>query len=97
MDAVGRETQREFALRILSSWGLDPKQRDQLLGNRENVIAVLSIFESLQSIFSEDKSRAYEWPKRPNDAFDGVLAVELIVAGEIERVRKYLKYHVYNA
>jgi len=97
MDAVGRETQRELALRILSSWGLDPKQRDQLLGNRENVIAVLSIFESLQSIFSEDKSRAYEWPKRPNAAFDSVSAVELMLAGEIERVRKYIKYHAYSA
>lgn len=97
MDAVGQEAQREFALGILSSWGLDPKQGDQLLVNRENVIAVLSIFESLQSIFSEDKSRAYEWPKRPNAAFDGLSAAELIVAGEIERVRKYLKYHVYNA
>ena len=97
MEAVGQETQRELALRVLSSWGLDIKQRDQLLGNRENEIAVLSMFESLQSIFSEDKSRAYEWPKRPNAAFDGVSAVELMLAGEIERVRKYLKYHVYNA
>jgi hypothetical protein len=89
---------RHSASEILRAWELGPEQKNSLLDNRESVIAVLSIHESLRVIFSEaGEDRAYQWVSKPNKAFEGSSAVEIILAGDIERVRKYLKYHIYNA
>lgn len=89
---------RHLASKILCAWGLSPEQKSRLLDDRESVIAVLSIHESLRVIFSEaGEDRAYQWVSKPNKAFEGNSPVEIILAGDIERVRKYLKYHVYNA
>lgn len=78
--------------------GAVSRAKSRLLDDRESVIAVLSIHESLRVIFSEaGEDRAYQWVSKPNRAFEGNSAVEIILAGDIERVRKYLKYHVYNA
>lgn len=96
MDAVSQENRVEVASRILGGWGLSADEIAQVLDDPERVIAVLSICESLQVSF-EDKDRANRWPAKPNAAFDGATAVEVILRGDTERVRKYLRYHLYNA
>lgn len=97
MDAREQQKQRDTALSILSSWGLESKQKEQLLVHQESVTAVLSIYESLLSIFEGNEDRAIEWPSRSNKAFDGKSALDLILDGHSEQVRKYLKHHVYSA
>jgi len=58
---------------------------------------VLSVYESLQLIFSEDNDRANEWLSKPNKAFDGASGLEVLLNGDNEKVRQHLKNHLYNA
>lgn len=74
-EIVGRQTKhhkesmnedsREAASRILQTWGLNAGQRAQLLDDKDQVIAVISAFESLQPIFSEDNNRADDGYQSP--------------------------------
>jgi len=103
-DVVGRhlkesidKDRRDAASGILNTWGLNADQRTRLLEDRDQVIAVLSVYESLQLIFFKDKNQATEWLSKPNKAFDDASALEVVLSGDIERVRQYLKYHLYNA
>ncbi len=53
---------------------------------------LMGIHKALQIIFAESE-RGYRWVKRPNDAFGGATALEVMLAGEltgIMRVRRYL-------
>ena len=53
---------------------------------------LMGIHKALRIIFS-DGDRAYGWIKRPNDAFDGTPALDIMLRGEltdIMRVRRYL-------
>ncbi|MGP4846189.1 antitoxin Xre/MbcA/ParS toxin-binding domain-containing protein [Marinobacter sp. 1Y8] len=97
MDAVNQEDRIDAASRILQAWGLGAEQRRQLLDQPEQAIVIISIYESLQVMFSEDKERADAWPAKPNADFDGKPALDVMLAGDIKRVREYLKYHVYNS
>lgn len=59
---------------------------------------MLSVYDFLTRIYAEaGEERANAWPGKPNKAFEGLSAVEVILAGDIERVRRYLRHHVYNA
>ncbi len=97
MDAVSRENRRDAASRIAQGWGLNNEQIEHLLDQPEQVTAVISIHDSLQVIFSEEKDRANSWITKANKVFDGKSALEIIINGDAERIRKYLKYHTYNA
>lgn len=97
MDAVNQESRCDVAYRILESWGLNAQQRRQLLDSEESILAILSIRDSLCAIFQGDKERGRHWLARPNKAFDGASALEVMLGGDCEKVRKYLRYHVYNA
>ncbi|MAM85822.1 MAG: hypothetical protein CME36_00750 [unclassified Hahellaceae] len=97
MDAASQNSRRDFAARILESWGLEAHLIEGLLDKDENVLTVLSIYDSLYSIYEGDKDRASRWPARPNRAFEGRRPLDAMVSGDIERVAKYLRYHVYNA
>ena len=97
MDAATPDKRLDEASRILDSWGLERDRRDQFLSKQEHLLSLLSIYESLQVIYSENLDRANKWPLRPNRAFDGMSPLEVMLAGNAERVQKYLKYHVYNA
>ncbi|RCW75216.1 MbcA/ParS/Xre antitoxin family protein [Marinobacter nauticus] len=97
MDAASQNSRRDFASRILESWGLESHMREELLDKNENVLAVLSIYDSLYAIYEGDKDRASQWPARPNRAFEGRRPLDAMVSGDIERVAQYLRYHVYNA
>ncbi|MFN2350182.1 MAG: MbcA/ParS/Xre antitoxin family protein [Thioalkalivibrio sp.] len=48
-------------------------------------------------IFEKDTDRAIEWMKKPNRAFGGKSALNLMLSGDIEQVRKHVTYHLYNA
>lgn len=77
--------------------GLEAHMRAELLDKYENVLAVLSIYDSLYAIYEGDQDRASQWPTRPNSAFDGLRPLDALLSGDIERVAQYLRYHVYNA
>jgi len=97
MDAATQQSRRDAAFQVLTTWRLAPQQKDQLLAEYENVLSVLSIADSLLAIYEGDADRASRWPSRPNAAFGGQTPLEAMLSGDCERVRKYLKYHVYNA
>ncbi|WP_372995724.1 hypothetical protein [Marinobacter sp.] len=97
MNASTQQSNRDAALHILSLWGLDSHQKDQLLSDYDNVLAVLSIHDSLVRIFDFDEERACQWPTKKNKQFSGATAVEVMLGGDCERVRSYLRYHVFNA
>lgn len=97
MDTVSKENRTDVASRIMDAWGLDTAQKAQILDDKERVLSVLSIHESLQCIYSESPERALQWPLRPNKAFDNTPPIDAIVSGDIEQVKKYLRYHCYNA
>ncbi|MGI9402806.1 MAG: MbcA/ParS/Xre antitoxin family protein [Rhizobiaceae bacterium] len=53
---------------------------------------LMGIHKALRIIFT-DADRAYGWVKRPNEAFGGIPALEIMLGGEltdIMRVRRYL-------
>lgn len=97
MDTVSKERRGEVVSRILDGWGLDAVQKAQILDDKDRALSVLSIHESLQCIYSENPERALQWPLRPNREFDDSPPVDEIVEGDIEKVKKYLRYHCYNA
>jgi len=97
MDPVSQSSRHDVVLRILDSWGLDTHQKEQLLATEEAALSVLSIYESLNSIYEGNLDRACQWPCRPNRQFNGRTALEVMLGGDIEGVAKYLRYHVYNA
>lgn len=97
MDDTSFEKDREISTRIATTWGLNADQKERLLDDHEQINALISIYESLQVIFPDDQDRANEWISKPNKAFDGASALEVMLAGDTEKVRSYLRYHVYNA
>ena len=53
---------------------------------------LMGIHKALRIVFTEAE-RAYKWVKRPNDAFGGASALDIMFGGEltdIMRVRRYL-------
>lgn len=97
MGSASQNSRRDFASRILESWGLEAHPREELLDKDQNVLAVLSIYDSLFAIYQGDKDRASKWPTRPNRAFNGLRPIDAMLSGDIKRVAQYLRYHVYNA
>nr|WP_297404060.1 hypothetical protein [uncultured Marinobacter sp.] len=97
MDTVSRERRGEVVSRILDGWGLDALQKAKILDDEDRALCVLSIHESLQCIYSDSPERALQWPHRPNREFGDSPPLDEIVGGDIEKVKKYLRYHCYNA
>jgi uncharacterized protein (DUF2384 family) len=96
MDSISREKGREVASRIASGWGLSNEQREQLLDQPDAVPQVITIHDSLHRIF-ENRDQADSWIKKPNDAFNKRSGLDVMLGGDLEHVRKYLKNHLYNA
>jgi hypothetical protein len=97
MDDTNHQARYETASLIAQAWGLSCEQRDKLLDTPQNVLAIISIDETLQRIFENDKDREATWLSQPNSAFGGASAINVMMAGNTEHVRTYLKYHAYNA
>ena len=87
--------QQEF-FKIADAWGLNDLERAQLLNQNDAASQVISIHDSLHRIF-ENRDQANTWIKKPNAAFDKRSALNVMLDGDTEHVRKYLKYHIYNA
>jgi hypothetical protein len=81
---------------IAAAWGLTDPEAQQLLDDPRCVSCVLNIDDSLCRIYPTQE-RARAWPVRPNRAFDDKTPLDVMLSGGIEQVRKYLRYHVYNA
>lgn len=79
--------------KIADLWSLSDDERNRL---RPVEGQVVFIHKNLNCIFN-DQARVTRWIKQPNKAFDGRSPLEMMLSGDIEQVRKYVMYHVYNA
>lgn len=86
---------REKADQIADDWGLSAEVRSQLLDQQGAASQIITIDDALHRIF-QDREQANAWPSKPNRAFQGQSALELILGGDIEQVRKHLQYHLFN-
>jgi cyanate lyase len=92
MDAISREK----ACEIANAWGLNDQQRKQLLNQPDATSQVVTIDDALYRIFEMNQVRANAWVKKPNAAFDKRSALDLMLSGDIDRVREYVMYQLYN-
>ena len=81
---------------VLDAWGLDDQQRAQLI-NQPDPDQIITIHDGLHRIFAGNPGHADAWPIKPNRAFGGRSAIEIMLSGDIKKVRQYVMYHVYNA
>ena len=91
------DTDYQKAHQIADGWRLSADERAQLLDQPDQIGQVISIHDSLHRLFSESQDQANAWIKKTNQNFGGKSALEAMLDGDIEHVRKYLKYHLYNA
>ncbi len=89
-------TSREKADKIADDWGLTAEQKQQLLDQPDAAPQIVTIHDALFRLFELDEVRANAFVKRRNRAFGGRSALDTMLAGEIERVRKYSMYQIYN-
>jgi len=89
------DTDRQKAHQIVDDWCLSADERTQLLDQPDAAPQVISIHDSLHRIF-ENRDQADSWIKKTNAAFDKRSALDFMLDGDIERVRKHLKYHLFN-
>ena len=106
-DAEGEALARA-TVNLLGKWELTDAQASILLGGLSartwarwktgaigripRLSNLMGIHKALRIIFTE-ADRAYGWIKRPNDAFGGASALDVMLGGEltdIMRVRRYL-------
>lgn len=93
MDVICQENPRHKASRIDQAWGLNVNQRARLPDDDVQTDALISIHESPHSIFSfSDENQANEWPTKQNQAFAEDSAIDVILAGDIEKLRYRLYY-----
>jgi uncharacterized protein (DUF2384 family) len=78
--------------KLADTWSLTTEERNCLRVCSDQVVA---IHQALTRIF-EDPGRASDWIKKPNAAFGGQSALDLILAGDIEQVLKHVMYQLYN-
>ncbi|MDC9611631.1 MbcA/ParS/Xre antitoxin family protein, partial [Pseudoalteromonas sp. GABNS16H] len=90
MDEVQFEIGRKGAERIAGRWGLAQEQIELLLSNDlERISYVLGIYKALRIIYPTEE-RANAWPAKPNRAFGGRSALDLMLEGDLAKVRRYL-------
>ena len=90
-DAEAREILGGLAARTYARWKAgEPGRIDRDLATRLSLL--MGIHKGLRYLFS-DPERGYAWVKKPNRAFGGRSAVEVMAQGDIfslARVRAYL-------
>lgn len=91
IDDADFDKAHEIAKQIVAAWGLNDHETKQLLGKEDiqKVSYVLGIYKALRTIFPTEQ-QANAWPKKPNEAFGGCSAVEVMLSGGLARVRRYL-------
>jgi len=90
------DTDYQKAHQIADDWRLSADEKAQLLDQPEHINQVIAMHDSLHRIF-ENRNQANAWIKKTNQDFGGKSALEVMLDGDIEHVRKYLQYHTYNA
>lgn len=93
MDAIGIEKARS----ITGAWGLSDEQAQQLLDQPDATPQIMRIHDALLRIFDFSSEHADAWVSKPNRAFEGRTPLDLMLTGDIEQVRLYVMYHLYNA
>lgn len=77
---------------ICNDWGLDEKERADLLGESDDQLDRISytfnIYKSLHTIF-ENSQQADDWIKKPNREFDGQTALQVMIE-DPRKVSRYL-------
>jgi len=76
--------------KIATDWKLSDKEKRQLLDQRDKLNLAVSIHDSLHRIFEGDGERANAWPAKFNRYFSGRSALEVMLDGNLMRVRQYL-------
>ena len=94
MDAI---SSLEKARSITGAWGLTDDQAQQLLCQPEATPQIITIHDALHRIYDFSAEHADSWVSKPNRAFEGRKPLDLMLTGEIEQVRLYVMYHLYNA
>ena len=83
--------------KIATDWKLSDKEKRQLLVQRDKLNLAVSIHDSLHRIFEGDGERANAWIRKPNSAFNGESALDVMLKGRLDEVQKYTKYKAYFA
>lgn len=90
-DAEARELLGGMASRTWARWKAgDPGRIDRDLATRMSIL--MGIHKGLRYLFTSP-AQGYEWMRRPNKAFGGVSALDVMLGGSIfdlQRVRYYL-------
>lgn len=82
---LGRPSDRRF-----DEWQQNQKVQEAIPKETlERISYVMGIHKALRTIF-EDKQRADAWIKKPNKYFGGDSALDVMLAGRLKDVRKYL-------
>lgn len=82
---------------VMDAWQVSEHQRALLLAHPDAAHQVVTINDAVCRIFELDQDRATSWIRKPNRAFDNRSALDLMLVGDIEHVRKHVMYHVYSA
>lgn len=91
MDDASFATGHKIATRIAAKWGLTPAQTEHLLANDiERISHVLVIYKALMILFPTEQ-QAVAWPRKPNRSFQGRSALDLMLEGDLCRVRSHLE------
>lgn len=85
------------AHQICKTWHLTDDETRQLLNQPRAAQQVVTINDGLYRIYDLDQERASAWIKTPNGAFGNEPPINVMIAGDLKRVRQYVMYHVYNA
>ncbi|EMP57134.1 hypothetical protein MSNKSG1_00888 [Marinobacter santoriniensis NKSG1] len=88
------ETALRVARNVCNAWGLSDHETSTLLGTGdgeqlERISCVIGIYKSLRTIFQTDQ-QADAWVRRPNRAFGGQTALEVMLNGGLADIRRYL-------
>jgi len=90
IDAADFDKARGIAERIAAGWGLSDNENQKLLADDiKRISYVLDIYKALRILFPTEQ-RAAAWPVKRNRYFNGKSALEVMLAGDLASVRRYL-------
>ncbi len=98
------EVAKKLFLKIASEWSLTPAEINALLGSAGDIedrqlseedltriSAIAGIYGALQTLFvEEDQWR--DWVRKPNSAWNGLSAIEVMTSGKLEDIQKIRGY-----
>lgn len=82
---------------VMDAWQVSEYQRAQLLDQPDAAPQIITVHDALRRIFDFSSEHADAWVSKPNRAFGGRTPLDLMLTGDIEQVRLYVMYHLYNA